>query len=207
MITGFYLPAVTGETLQTIQTCSVFVLAGIFGVVALMMFLTLMALLYRAAMGSQQERAVAAFESGSTVYWQRWSCEQTAMLPHETSKSTPDAGPCLVVPSRIIWVPWSRSRKSCSFNPQELWIMNGGAPKLPALAVELQRITGLLSLMKEEEKPKSRAFRVTAGDDVQVEGAWSLRLEGVGGWPIHHEQRGRGSTWKLRYVSAAPGTS
>ena len=96
-ITGFYLPAVTGATLQTMQTCSVFVLAAIFGVVALMMFLTLMALLYRAAMGSQQERAVvAAFESGSTVYWQkRWSCEETAMLPHETSVSTPDAGPSL----------------------------------------------------------------------------------------------------------------
>ena len=32
--------------------------------------------------------------------------------------------------------------------------MNGGAPKLPTLAVELQRITELLSLMKEEEKQR-----------------------------------------------------
>ena len=32
--------------------------------------------------------------------------------------------------------------------------MNGGVPKLPALAAELERITELLSMMKEEEKPR-----------------------------------------------------
>ena len=58
LITGFYVPAVTGATLQTMQTFSILVLAGIFGVVALMMFLAVMALFYRAAIGSQQERAL-----------------------------------------------------------------------------------------------------------------------------------------------------
>ena len=100
MITGFYLPAVTGATLQTIQTCSLFVLAAIFGVVALMMFLTLMALLYRSAIGSQKEWAVRA------AHERDW--EQAPTLPQETSKSDPGAGPWLVVPcSRIIEAPSS----------------------------------------------------------------------------------------------------
>ena len=44
--------------MQTMQTFSALILAGIFGVVALMMFLALMALFYRAAIGSQQDWAV-----------------------------------------------------------------------------------------------------------------------------------------------------
>ena len=57
MVTGFYVPAVTGDTLQTMQAFSVLILAAIFGVVALMMFLALMALFFRAAIGSQQDSA------------------------------------------------------------------------------------------------------------------------------------------------------
>ena len=56
MVTGFYVPAVTGATLQTMQAFSALILVGIFAVVALMMFLALMALFYRAAIGSQQDR-------------------------------------------------------------------------------------------------------------------------------------------------------
>ena len=58
MITGFYVPAVTGATLQTMQTFSILILSGIFGVVALMMSLAVMALFYRSAIGSRQERAL-----------------------------------------------------------------------------------------------------------------------------------------------------
>ena len=58
MITGFYVPAVTGATLQTMQTFSILILSGIFGVVVLMMSLALLALFYRSAIGSQQERAL-----------------------------------------------------------------------------------------------------------------------------------------------------
>ena len=70
--------------------------------------------------------------------------------------------------------------------------MNGGAPKPSALAGELQRITELLSEQKEEEK--QNVSRVAAsGSEVQVGIAWSVRLEGLGIWPISSEQRGRGT--------------
>lgn len=69
--------------------------------------------------------------------------------------------------------------------------MNGGAPKPSALLEELQRMADLLPKMQDEEMPKS-VFRAGApGNEGQIGRAWSVRLEGIGCWPINSEQRGR----------------
>lgn len=58
VITGFYVPAVTGEVLDTFQALSMAILVCLLGVVALMILCAVLALFYRAAIGSQNELAI-----------------------------------------------------------------------------------------------------------------------------------------------------
>jgi len=58
VITGFYVPAVTGEVLDTFQALSMAILVCLMGVVALMILCAVLALFYRAAIGSQNELAI-----------------------------------------------------------------------------------------------------------------------------------------------------
>ncbi|CAK9044633.1 unnamed protein product [Durusdinium trenchii] len=55
VLTGLYVPEVTGDTLRAVQTCSMILLGIIFGVVGLMILLAIAALFHRAAIGSQQD--------------------------------------------------------------------------------------------------------------------------------------------------------
>lgn len=55
VLTGLYVPEVTGDTLRAVQVCSMILLGIIFGVVGLMILLAIVALFHRAAIGSQQE--------------------------------------------------------------------------------------------------------------------------------------------------------
>ena len=55
VLTGLYVPEVTGDTLRAVQICSMILLGIIFGVVGLMILLAIAALFHRAAIGSQQD--------------------------------------------------------------------------------------------------------------------------------------------------------
>eukprot|EP00434_Breviolum_minutum_P002789 symbB.v1.2.002451.t1/scaffold99.1/size346285/7 len=58
VVTGFYIPAVTGDLESTFATLSTIVLGLLFAVVGLMVALAVLALFYRAAIGSQKELAI-----------------------------------------------------------------------------------------------------------------------------------------------------
>jgi len=58
VVSGFYIPAVTGDLQSTFATLSTIVLGLLFAVVGLMVVLAVLALFYRAAIGSQKELAI-----------------------------------------------------------------------------------------------------------------------------------------------------
>eukprot|EP00434_Breviolum_minutum_P002792 symbB.v1.2.002453.t1/scaffold99.1/size346285/9 len=58
VVSGFYIPAVTGDLQSTFATLSTIVIGLLFAVVGLMVVLAVLALFYRAAIGSQKELAI-----------------------------------------------------------------------------------------------------------------------------------------------------
>ena len=101
---GSYVPAVTGATLQTMQTVSILILSGIFGVVVLMMSLAVMALFYRAAIGSQQERALVTSLTPNISNDMRWIAEDASCI--QTRREVPPAG--------VVDHEWRSSPAFCS---------------------------------------------------------------------------------------------
>ena len=75
VVTGFYVPQVTGPLLDALQGFSAFLMVILFGVVGLMILLAVLALVYRQAMGSQKARLLALSHC-QPGWWCGWLFER-----------------------------------------------------------------------------------------------------------------------------------